>query len=791
MALNEKLNRYPGSKGGEAPEEKANQRLTRILMGGGALTTGLLGLSGCGLSSTEIRPTPTNKPEAQTTIGPTPTPEPEAQPTNLVFTPAKEETQNDPDFQKLNQGNISFFQEFKNRNPQNPWQLGETVALGVGNVDYALTTVVGPNGEPILGVISYLDKDGKLQSGFAIDFVTTIPSYDGERLFGGIYPLKPEISQFLLEGKTVTIDPEKDTQGPIFGFVLRQGKNWTDFSAAMQATTEAQRQGVFSSYVDKIYLQEPDGKTHLFSISKLSPSEQTQLVSYALPTATPASIKLTPTPKPSPTPTITPTPRPTETPTPIPQIKVGEIQLPDPRVTNPELFDLKKKEAPIPQFANALKNAGIKLSPEQIAQGITYVSTKEDGTPLVDKDGNPFVVAVYNLDSSLFPKKYRDLAGPVPLMIAKGGENGKWRWEQTTARVDDINVGVLFGGWFLRDPNYMGPKYMSIPQKYFSFAHDHSLFMQTGIEKGRHDLLRKNEKGELVYDFTIPDYTVSWAIKNKRPIYFSPLLGGNTSVNIPEFIKSINKREDFIKTIVNHIKKVVSHYNQKMIPSQSIVVINEYFGDPFTNDPNTKFWLLKAHQLGISDVEFMQLIFESAKEANPSARLVFNEYGYEIPGSYNYVDSKANKIYKLIQTCKSNGIPIDAVGFQLHLYGKDFSSPKKFEQLITNFRNQIQKYRELGVEVDITELDIRLDDMPSLSLENRLQLQALIYYKIIKTAREEGVKYITIWGVADHDSWLNKPEITGSDSLETRPLLFDKNSDPKLGYFLLLRALYF
>jgi hypothetical protein len=56
------------------------------------------------------------------------------------------------------------------------------------------------------------------------------------------------------------------------------------------------------------------------------------------------------------TPTSTPTATPTATPTPIPTIQVGDLSVPDPRVTNPELFDLRNPDAPIPQFVNALQH---------------------------------------------------------------------------------------------------------------------------------------------------------------------------------------------------------------------------------------------------------------------------------------------------------------------------------------------------------------------------------------------------------------------------------------------------
>jgi len=108
--------------------------------------------------------------------------------------------------------------------------------------------------------------------------------------------------------------------------------------------------------------------------------------------------------------------------------------VPDPRVTNPELFDLRNPNAPIPQFVNAMKMAGIEITAEHVAQGITYEALK-------DKDGNPLVVAVYNLAPALFPEKYRDLAGPIPLIIAQKGENG-WKWRKLVEKdVSRIPIG--------------------------------------------------------------------------------------------------------------------------------------------------------------------------------------------------------------------------------------------------------------------------------------------------------------------------------------------------------------
>ena len=96
--------------------------------------------------------------------------------------------------------------------------------------------------------------------------------------------------------------------------------------------------------------------------------------SAPMPTPVPSATPLptaTAMPTSTATPTSTPTAIPTATPTPIPTIQVGDLSVPDPRATNPELFDLRNPDAPIPQFVNAMKMAGIEITAEQVAQGIT------------------------------------------------------------------------------------------------------------------------------------------------------------------------------------------------------------------------------------------------------------------------------------------------------------------------------------------------------------------------------------------------------------------------------------
>ena len=71
-------------------------------------------------------------------------------------------------------------------------------------------------------------------------------------------------------------------------------------------------------------------------------------------------------------PTLTP-----EAPTPsIPTIEVGGLKLPDPKISNPELFDVTKPDSPIVKFANAFG-----VNSEDVASGLHAEIETPDGLP--------------------------------------------------------------------------------------------------------------------------------------------------------------------------------------------------------------------------------------------------------------------------------------------------------------------------------------------------------------------------------------------------------------------------
>ncbi len=137
------------------------------------------------------------------------------------------------------------------------------------------------------------------------------------------------------------------------------------------------------------------------------------------PTATPSATPLptaTAMPTSTATPTRTPTATPTATPTPIPTIQVGNLSVPDPRVTNPELFDLRNPDAPIPQFVNAMKGIGITVDPNQVSSELAKNYQVRQSA-----DGKTCVLTTYTVKGD---NNARYSMG----LIAEQGEKGEWIW---------------------------------------------------------------------------------------------------------------------------------------------------------------------------------------------------------------------------------------------------------------------------------------------------------------------------------------------------------------------------
>ncbi len=212
---------------------------------------------------------------------------------------------------------------------------------------------------------------------------------------------------------------------------------------------------------------------------------------------------------------------------------------------------------------------------------------------------------------------------------------------------------------------------------------------------------------------------------------------------LPSWVSSISDANTLRSVMNNHITQEMSHYKGKIYAWD---VVNEAFADGSSNHRSSVF----QNVLGNG---FIEEAFKTARSVDSSAKLCYNDYNIE-----DWNAAKTQGVYNMVKDFKSRGVPIDCVGFQSH-FGTG-GPPSNFQTTLSNFA-------ALGVDVQITELDIA--QASSTNYSNTVRA-------CMNVSRCTG---ITVWGIRDSDSWRS------GDS----PLLFDNNGNKKAAYSAVLSAL--
>ena len=195
--------------------------------------------------------------------------------------------------------------------------------------------------------------------------------------------------------------------------------------------------------------------------------------------------------------------------------------------------------------------------------------------------------------------------------------------------------------------------------------------------------------------------------------------------------------------VINHVTQVATHYRGKIYAWD---VVNEAFADGGSGGR-------RDSNLQRTGNDWIEAAFRAARAADPGAKLCYNDYNTD------GINAKSTGIYNMVRDFKSRGVPIDCVGFQSHLG----------TSLPGDYQANLQRFADLGVDVQITELDITQGG-------NQANITPPSPRPASRSRRCTG---ITVWGVRDSDSW------RAGDN----PLLFDGNGNKKAAYTAVLNAL--
>lgn len=237
----------------------------------------------------------------------------------------------------------------------------------------------------------------------------------------------------------------------------------------------------------------------------------------------------------------------------------------------------------------------------------------------------------------------------------------------------------------------------------------------------------------------------------------------------PKWFFDLSSRQEIERSIVEHIRQLAGRYRGTV---HSWDVVNE----PIEPKDGRSDGLRTGVFLEMFGPEYLDLAYRVARETDPNARLVVNDYDIELDAPEQ--EARRVALLRLVEQMRRSGTPVDAVGIQAHLSctgGPPFSA--------TRLRRFLADLAALGLTIQITELDVTDEGAPA-DQAVRDRLVADTYSRFLDAALDEpAVKMVVTWGLSDRHSWIVRHETHQSkwreDGISSRPLPFDADLQPK------------
>jgi endo-1,4-beta-xylanase len=256
------------------------------------------------------------------------------------------------------------------------------------------------------------------------------------------------------------------------------------------------------------------------------------------------------------------------------------------------------------------------------------------------------------------------------------------------------------------------------------------------------------EPNQNQFTFSGADAVVNFAAQNGQQVHGHTLVWHSQTPGWVQGLGATAMRQ----AMQNHISRVVGRYadNPAVV---SWDVVNEVFEENGSMRPS--FWYNTLGQSFIADA------FRYARAADPDARLCINDYNVE------GINAKSTAMYNLVRSLRQQNVPVDCVGFQGHL-AIQYGFPGQLQQ-------NLQRFADLGVQVRITELDVRMNTPRD---SGKDATQAAYYRDVVNACLAvTACAGVTIWGFTDRHSW-----VPGTFPGQGAALIYDENYQRKPSY---------
>ncbi len=278
---------------------------------------------------------------------------------------------------------------------------------------------------------------------------------------------------------------------------------------------------------------------------------------------------------------------------------------------------------------------------------------------------------------------------------------------------------------------------------------------------------------EGAYRYEPVDRLVDFATSNQQRIVGHTLIF-NRDGNYPNWLFRNGEKEADAKLvwkrIEDHAGKLMGRYAGRI---DSWDVLNEFVEVP---SPGYRVTDLTR----ILGPDYPERLFKIAAGIDPKAKLIYNDFAVERP-------DRLKAILSFVRALRDKGCKIDVVGSQSHLELGD--------QAAGNLDRMIQQFASEGFRCALTELDVdviprskhwnpktrdeagKQDPYTDGCPDEVLERQATVYREVMEavTANRNHVDRVTLWGISDRHSWLNK----WPWKRVNHGLLFDRDATPK------------
>jgi len=273
------------------------------------------------------------------------------------------------------------------------------------------------------------------------------------------------------------------------------------------------------------------------------------------------------------------------------------------------------------------------------------------------------------------------------------------------------------------------------------------------------------------YDFTNGDALVGEAVCHNLRVRGQNLLWA-TGAQTPAYATGDGTNSEANQAVVTaniqeHIKSEVQHFGTKVYAWD---VVNEPL------DPSQPDCLAHGPFYQVLGPTYMDVAFNAAKQyAPPGTMLFLNDYSTTDP-------NRLACLVRIVGELRERGVPINAIGHEMH-NSINYPAPGAMTTAINTVAENFP-----DIDQQVTELDESVYNAGDIASNygntvpaSVLAEQGWLYKEYFDEFRKlkHKLSAVTIWGMADDDTWLDSFPVTRTDY----PLPFDMQLQAKPAYW--------